>query len=186
VSTLTLVLWLQSGRKFQEVVVSADRPPVVHLLPRYDSGGVVMPHDLDLHAQVDRLAFELTVPHAIADAEYDVGRRRFHYRETTGWVSPEERYERDRRDRDGRHPDQGMFDKIADQVAKHRALLTVGAFPVHGCALPEGYGLELLLGCDCSTGAWTTATYSAASAAPLTLAKLEELYRNLLNGGPLG
>jgi hypothetical protein len=88
VTTLTLVLWLQSGRKFQEVVVSADRPPVVHLLPRYDSGGVVMPHDL-LISTPRWIAWPSSSPcrHAIADAEYDVGRRRFHYRETTGWKS---------------------------------------------------------------------------------------------------
>jgi hypothetical protein len=70
-------------------------------------------------------------------------------------VSPEELYERDLpRPRLPATRDQELIDKIADQVAKHRALIEAGAFPVHSCALPGGYGLQQLLGVDCSKGAW--------------------------------
>jgi hypothetical protein len=188
-SNLTLVLWLQSGRKFDEFQ-APDRGHVerrterlaLNPIPRLADWRPAGADVLWEGPRIDRLVFTLTDPE-MADHQYAVGRRRFHYRETSGWKTREELYEEACHARDFPHPRQELIDRITDQVAKHRALIEAGAFPVHSCALPGGCGIQQLLGVDCSKGAWAKA--APLTAAKLTAAKLDELYRILLNGGPL-
>lgn len=139
--TLELVLWLQSGRHYGElqlpdlgypfrehrVTVLAEPLPRVAMLQEYSP---------DDRPRTIELLFELTDPES-AGRTYNLGRRRFHYRETTGWLSLQERYERDlhrgRRDQDAR------YERLMKAIDRHHALMAVGSFPVHSCALPAGW-----------------------------------------------
>jgi hypothetical protein len=139
-TTLTLVLWLQSGRELQTVAVpDSGRPPIQHCLrvlrPRPPMVLPTSGHVVSASCEIDTLTFHLTAPSAIAAAEYALGRRRFHYLEATGWRSREELYQRDLGEQARR------FARIHDGVQKHLALLETGAFPAHTCALPPGWSL---------------------------------------------
>lgn len=73
-SDLMLVLWLQSGEKLGEQVVRGEGAP---------------PGTIRTRAGADELTWRLTAPRD-CDAGYRLGRRRFHYIETTGWEPPGE------------------------------------------------------------------------------------------------
>lgn len=123
--TITVVLWLQSGRRFEQSdIFDNGEPPRLLLRPMLKRTSMWgPPAALSASPVLDELAFELTDP-AWASMEYRVGRRRFHYRETSGW-RPREELEGQSltRDRDAR------FQRIVDAIDKHQALLKAGAFP---------------------------------------------------------
>lgn len=136
--TLELVLWLTNGRHFYTL-----EQPDIGLVPccyRMTSFIKLCLTTAQVAYQPEErptlvdLTFELTAPAPVARHEYTLGRRRFHYREPTGWLPPDQLRERDLyRDRDAR------FHRIMTAVDKHHALMEVGAFPIHSCALPADW-----------------------------------------------
>lgn len=130
--TLTVILWLQSGRRFEQDEIIDEGGPPTSLQRIMLKGGRSMwglEHDLAACPPIERLTFELTDP-SFARITYRAGRRRFHYRETAGWRPREELEGSLCRDRDAR------FERVMLAIDKHHALIDAGAWPVHSCALP--------------------------------------------------
>lgn len=134
--TLTAILWLQSGRRFEELALPDGGYSPAQLVrqvlkarPSMWGRADYLPRDTLV--ETETFVFELTDP-TWAAISYKAGRRRFHYRETSGWRPREELEGSLCRDRDAR------FERIVSTLDQHRALMDAGAFPVHTCALPAG------------------------------------------------
>jgi hypothetical protein len=131
--TLTLVLWLQNGRKFEERAAPDLGCPLSEWrVPVHNGPPWLHPEEVNRQRHfVADVRFVLTEDPVIALRMYQIGRRRFHYICDSDWMPRS-------------HDDDAEYDcmpphvreaierqvRTADVVQKHLQLMEVGKFPV--------------------------------------------------------
>jgi hypothetical protein len=123
---LTLVLWLQSGRKLQEECMpTRGWPPLERRVLALDPRAIGVEIVPEPRASPIELRFMLTDP-AAALSQLSLGRRRFHYLELTGWKSREDQYAEDCKRARGWSAIRDLAERTHQQDT---ALFAAGAFP---------------------------------------------------------